>query len=263
MVSAATIVAMGFTLIVCLFLPVALPTFLCVSKKIHWKPVPTGLSVFSATQVLFRMPLLSLFGSTSLYERLAQSPWLLGILLVLSSALLENWGRYAGMRLFARDCISYRDGLAYGLGHGGVEALVLMGMTSLNNLYIALAVNNGKFAEMTAAADPEQAQAVLDVLTETPSVEFFMAGAERLMVVIIQIALSLLVFVALQSGRRRWVWYAVCAQCVVNYPIYLMQNGSMWVAEGYIALCTVLSIVFIFTSRKRFFTPKNEDAPAK
>ena len=260
MVSSATIMAMGVTALVSLILPIALSAYLCVSKKLDWRPLLTGLSVFSATQGFFRMPLLNAFSETKLYAGLPL--WVLGVILALSAALLENWGRYLGARFFAKGCSSYRDGVAYGLGHGGVEAFIVMGMNSFNNLYLALSVNSGRFEEMVASATPEQAAAVRSVLTETPAVEFLLGGVERVMVMIIQIALSIVVFYAIRTGRKSYVWAAVGAHFLVDFPIVLLQNGSVWVAEGFIALCAAAAVVVIVKMKSVFAKTPAAPSPA-
>ena len=258
MVSSANIVAMGFAVFATLILPIGGSVFLCRAKKLSWRPMLTGLTVFSVTQVFFRMPLLNLFSGTQWYAAMSDKLWLLGIVLSLSSALLENWGRWFGMRFFAKGMYGYRDGIAYGLGHGGVEAVVLMAANSINNLYLALAINNGRLDTMLADA-PEQAELVRSVLIDTPAVQFAMGGAERLMVMIIQVALSLIVFYGLAKGKSRFVWLSVLMQFAFNYIIVIMQNQNMWMVEGYIALCAVAATVFIICVRKRF--PKTLPAP--
>ena len=258
MVSSANIVAMGFAVFATLILPIGGSVFLCRAKKLSWRPMLTGLTVFSVTQVFFRMPLLNLFSGTQWYAAMSDKLWLLGIVLSLSSALLENWGRWFGMRFFAKGMYGYRDGIAYGLGHGGVEAVVLMAANSINNLYLALAINNGRLDTMLADA-PEQAELVRSVLIDTPAVQFAMGGAERLMVMIIQVALSLIVFYGLAKGKSRFVWLSVLMQFAFNYIIVIMQNQNMWMVEGYIALCAVAATVFIIFVRKRF--PKTLPAP--
>lgn len=254
---------MSFTALVSLVLPVALAVFFCMTHRMNWRLILTGLSVFSVTQVFIRMPLLSLLSTTDWYAGIAQNLWLSGILLALSAALLENWGRYFGARFFAKGCSSYRDGLAYGLGHGGIEAFIVVGMNSFNNLYLALAINNGTLDAMAENATAEQIEVVRSALIDTPASQFFMAGVERLMVMIIQIALSVVVFYAIRTGRKSYVWAAVAAHFVVDYPIVLLQNSSMWVAEGFIALCAVIGAVVTVRMRKAFAAAPDVQPPAK
>lgn len=246
LVSAASIVAMGFTVLVSFVLPLAVPAFLCVRRFISGRVVLTGLSVFSIVQLFIRVPFINWLSTTEWYANISQNLWLLGILLALSAALLENWGRYAGSRFFVRGCNSYRDGLAYGLGHGGVEAFVVMGTNSLSNLTLALAVNNGSIDKLAGdAATAAQVEAVKTALIETPALQFLMGGLERVMVMAVQIALSVVVFYAIRTGRRIWVWAAAGAQFAVNYPVVLLQNSSVWVVEGYLALCAAAAVIVI------------------
>lgn len=263
MVSSASVLAMSFTALVSLVLPVALAVFFCMTRRMNWRLILTGLSVFSVTQVFIRMPLLNLLSATEWYAAIAQNLWLLGIVLALSAALLENWGRYFGARFFAKGCSAYRDGLAYGLGHGGIEAFIVMGMNSFNNLYLALAVNNGTLDAMAENATAEQIEIVRAALVDTPASHFLMAGVERLMVMIIQVALSVVVFYAIRTGRKSYVWVAVAAHFVVDYPIVVLQNSSMWLVEGFIAACAAVGVVVIVKMRRAFAALPDPQPPAK
>ena len=264
MVSAASIVAMGFTVLVSFVLPLAVPVFLCVTRRISGRVVLTGLSVFSIVQLFIRVPLINWLSTTQWYAQLSQNLWLLGLLLALSAALLENWGRYAGARFCVRGSSSAGDGLADGLGYGGVEAFVVMGTNSLNNLTLALAVNSGSIENLSDTATAAQIEAVRTALIETPAVQFLMGGIERVLVMAVQIALSLIVFYGIRSSRRAWGWVAVAAQFAVNYPIVVLQNSSMWVVEGYLALCAAAAVVVIVKMRSVFArTPAAESMEEK
>ena len=81
MVSAASIVAMGFTVLVSFVLPLAVPVFLCVTRRISGRVVLTGLSVFSIVQLFIRVPLINWLRTTQWYAQLSQNLWLLGLLL--------------------------------------------------------------------------------------------------------------------------------------------------------------------------------------
>ena len=91
-----------------------------------------------------------------------------------------------------------------------------------------------------------------------------MGGVERVLVMAVQIALSLIVFYGIRSSRRAWVWVAVAAQFAVNYPIVVLQNSSMWVVEGYLALCAAAAVVVIVKMRSVFArTPAAESMEEK
>src|SRR5690349_751204 len=85
-----------------------------------------GAAVFFLFQIVLRLP-----WQIPLGVRLGSNPqWQLPFLLfsAFTAALFEEGGRYIGYRLLLRDAWTMRVAVMYGLGHGGLEAILLVGL---------------------------------------------------------------------------------------------------------------------------------------
>jgi uncharacterized membrane protein YhfC len=95
--------------------------------------VAVGTATFAASQVL-HVPL-NLFAQ-KLGRGLSLNPSLVvvALLLGLSAGVCEEWARYVGLRMVHRrrpTWLTRAGGIAHGLGHGGVESMVLGALVAL------------------------------------------------------------------------------------------------------------------------------------
>jgi len=217
------------------------------------RPVAVGAAVFIVSQVLTRIPLLNY---------LSEQPWfpaagsVAGVLLLAFSAgLFEETGRLIGFKYFLRKHRRWNDGVAFGLGHGGIEAILLVGTTYIMNILMSLAINGGTFDVAFGQNLGPQTAEIKELLTGTPPVHFLLGGLERLFTLAIHVALSLVVLYGVVRGQARFWLLAILLHGVVNLSVFfIVQPGyGIWLAEGYLLLCAVAALVFIRRSRDSFF----------
>ena len=156
--------------------------------------------------------------------------------------------------------INYEQGVAAGLGHGGIEAILIVGMTYINNLLYAIMINTGSFQGMIQDAlrtsGPEVAEQlimVMDSLVEAPSYLFYLAGYERVLTVIFHTAMSLLVcYLVYKKKAVLGVGIAFVAHFLVDFIAPLINGlatpylGSV-ITEGtaYMIIYSFLTVVAI------------------
>jgi len=115
----------------------------------------------------------------------------------------------------------YKDGLSFGLGHDGIEA-VLVGVLGAVN---ALVLNANIFDQMIGLALPaEQAQQIKNQLINTGFKEYVIAGVERVAAILIHVALSLLVLLGVRSNRFKYVIYAAAIHALIDIVPGLYQT---------------------------------------
>ena len=207
MVSTATILACIFTLIVCLVLPVVL-LILFVLKYKQEKIFPAwllGAAGFFVTQMLIRLPILTVLQTQDWFINFSQKNlFLYAFSLAFTAGLFELAGRFVVAKLMVKD-LTFRRSLAAGLGHGGIEAMLLVGMTYINNLIYIVMINTGTFdsmiAEVAAAgtAVPQleatlaQLEMIRTQLTTYPASMFLLASLERILTMTGHAAMSMIV----------------------------------------------------------------------
>ena len=86
----------------------------------------------------------------------------------LAAGVFEETGRFLSMKfLMKKEPSAPLPGVAYGIGHGGVEMLIIFGITMINNLVISALINSGQtdviFSKVPVEA-VEQLRSQLDQL---------------------------------------------------------------------------------------------------
>lgn len=260
MVSTASIVFMIFTILVCFLLPVGLVVYFYRKEKISMKAVMTGVLVFIVSQLAIRVQILNYLSGQEWYEALAANLFLIAGILSLSAGVFEEIGRYLGFKYLVKDELERKNGIAFGIGHGGIEAMFLVGLTYVNNLSLSFMINAGTYDSYIRPQVGPMADSIKNSLINLSPLFFAAAGVERIFVIIIHIALSLVVLYGVMQGRFRYVIYAVFLHTLVNFiPVIMRGTGlDIWLVEAYLLIVAVIALVFISKS-KEFFPERIEN----
>ena len=262
MVSNISILTMTLSVIIALVLPVALAIYLYKRFQISLRALLVGALVFFVFQMTLRLPLLSWLGQMEWYRNLVLGQsWVnylyLSVFLAISAGVFEEVGRFLGFKYLLRNELEWKNGLAFGTGHGGIESILLVGMTMLNNIIISQLINAGEFESQIGSKIPAAvAQSIKESLINTPSWLFAMGGLERILAVIIQISFSLLVLKGVMTKRYRYLIYAVLLHTVVDIPagLYQMKVINIGIAEFITAIFAGIAFFWIFKSKDTFKT---------
>lgn len=199
----------GSFLTITTILPIALA--LIGSMKIRSiKPALLGAVCFSLIQLGIRLPLLRhvlpMWDGFARFQ--IQSPILFLGILSLSAGVMEECGRYAFM--YYGRLKEQREGILFGIGHGGTEALSLVGIDAAAMLF---------------------APAIIEA---TPNETYLMASVERIFAMTAHVGLSLLVLYSVLRKRRILLLLAVGLHTVYDFGIVYIAHSSQnyWLAEG-------------------------------
>ena len=244
MVRISSIIFISISMLLSLVLPLVVAVVLHRKLRFAWKSVLVGALVFLVFQILTRIPLLGVLQQNLWYQAFSASyPVISALMLALSAGLFEEIGRYVGFRLLLQKHLDWGSGIAYGIGHGGLESLYI-GTAFLNYLIYSLLMNAGK-------TPPQLPQAVISVLTNTTPPLFVVGGIERVLAFAIQIGLSLVVLHAVRSRRSRFLLLAIAIHTLIDFGAVLLAGNTL-VAEVCVAVFAVASLVWIFKSRSLF-----------
>ena len=129
----------------------------------------------------------------------------------------------------------------YGIGHGGLESLLLGGIPAVWNLASALGYNAGTLTGDALASVPAALAA--------PAADYLVIGVERALVICFHIALSVPVFQAAKRPGKRWLYpAAILLHAGMDVFAALYQRGvlSIWLSEGLMAAFSVPACVLAF-----------------
>ena len=174
--------------------------------------------------------------------------WLYAFYAGLMAGVFEECGRWLAFKLSLRWSLGPGDALMYGAGHGGIEAILLAGMTMLSNITLALALNRGGLEAVEAMMGPlsETGLAAIQGLSSNPAGIYFWTGFERLVALGLHIALSVLVYVSVKR-RDNWFWFpaAIPLHTLVNMVTILTATWLPIAVTEVISALLTLGIVFV------------------
>lgn len=225
-VGAGTFAGIIFSLCISIALPVVL--LIVVHKKTKARMAMAGIG--AATFFLFAMVLEQILHAIVLGvggERITGNIWIYGLYGGLAAGLFEEVGRFMAMRFAMKKQLNLPNALMYGVGHGGIEAILIVGLASVSNLVTSIMINAGTLEASLGALDQATKEATLTQLSAlwtTPSYQFFLSGIERIVAVTLHIALSVLVFQAVKLGKKRYWFLAFAIHVGVDFATVIAAN---------------------------------------
>ncbi len=229
-------------------------------KRLHvgWRYFGFGALVFFVFQVITRVPLVSVLGRVLAPQLQASRLFLFGwvFVLALTAALFEELGRYAGYRLLMRhEEKTWSKAVMYGLGHGGLESILLVGLLGLLTL-VNLFILSSTALDMVPAAQRAQVQQQLAAIAAQPAWQPLLGAWERLWAIPLHVALSVIVLQVFRRGSFTWLWLAIAAHTVVDFTsVALLQFlgpanlSSQLIVEGVVAVFGLVAIWIIWRLR--------------
>ena len=221
-VSTASMIGMGISGLVSIGVPVFLMFYVKFRAKTKINFFFIGAAMYVISAMMLEQICHSLvFGLTK--GAIQNNIWLYALYAGAAAAIFEETGRLVAMKYFMNNGklrIDHAGAFMYGIGHGGAEAILLSGMTCFNNLTTAVMVNSGSMAQTMKtldAASRKQVEAGVQQLVSTPPVTFYMAGVERVLAIILQIALTILIYQALRQNKKELATLAYLLHFAVDF----------------------------------------------
>jgi uncharacterized membrane protein YhfC len=248
-----------------LLLPIALGLFLARRLGTSWSLYGAGALTFVASQVV-RLPLL--FVLTTLFAQgiLPAPPagWQMAfnlLVLGLSAGLFEEGARYLAYRFWLKNARRWSQGLMFGAGHGGIEA-ILTGLLVALTLVQMMAFRN---ADLSALPLPPDQLAVLsDQVAAYWAADWpvtLLGAVERAFALTLHLALSVIVLQAVVRRNLLWLAGAMLWHAAANIAgVYALELWGPYAAEAVIGAFALISLAIIFALRRS--TPAPPESPA-
>lgn len=194
-------------------------------------PFILGAGTFIFSQILVRIPILEYLSQHSTNYSLLQAmqPVLFAVLLGLSAGVAEELARYAAMRFLmkARD---WQSGFLFGMGHGGMEAILFVGINALFLLFSPEATTYGS--------------------------AFLIGGVERFFAIMLHVGLSFIVMRSVSEKKFRYTLFAVLihglADALVGLiPLWVPADQSILITEIVVALIAAAVFGYGLRMKKR------------
>lgn len=211
------------SMFICLCLPSVIAAVMIIRRKGSWKAFVLGIAVFMVFQIFTRLPLLEFLQTTGWFRLFSQANAIAYILvLAFTAGLFEEGGRFIGMRFFMNNNLTWNNGILFGLGHGGVEAFVLIGMP------ILISVISGDSA-----------------VSGAPPYMLLVSSLERALTILVHIGMTMMVLYGVKFRKVRFLVYALLFHTAVDSGLLLNLafGPNLWIVEGYLTVFAALAVL--------------------
>ncbi len=241
-----------FSASISILVPIGAVFYARKKHLISWKSVLWGIFTWIVfSQILERGVHLMVMKYTPIFT----IPIALGIYGGLMAGLFEETGRFLVMKKWLKNKLEWKEGLAFGLGHGGIEAILIGGFGSFQVFTMLSIMQSGQLEKLELGKNipPEIMQSLIE-LTQQPWYIFLLIGVERMFAMAIHIALSILVIYGIRERKIKYLFYAIGIHALVDFPaaFYQAKILNLWLVEIYLVMVLIAMVQFIIKSKSWF-----------
>jgi|SRR5699024_4578065 len=219
-------------IVLALFISIGLPlvALLYAVYTKRYIPFLLGMIAFIVAQLVIRLPLLEylqIYSATYLMMSVRQ-PVLFAVVIGLSAGVFEELARFILMRFLMKQR-DWWSGFLFGVGHGGIEAVLFVGASALTIVFSATA--------------------------NVYNIDFLIGGIERFFAILLHIGLSTIVLQGLVKRKFIYIVLAIIIHGFVDamvgiLPLFMSRNAALIVTEVSLAIIA-LSVCSYSLSIKR------------
>lgn len=217
---------------------VLVPVILCILVMKKTKAKFSSMLWGAGTFVLFALILEQLLHAivlTATGTAITGNIWLYGLYGGAAAAIFEETGRFVTMKFAMKKNLNKENALMYGIGHGGIEAILVVGMSQISNIATSFMINANQLDSILGTLGEEQKATVLESLSAlwtTPWHHFFLGGIERIIAMALHLCLSILVYYGIKLGKNRFFAAAAGAHFLIDFvTVVAADKLSVWVVE--------------------------------
>lgn len=246
------IVSFCINIIISIGIPIGALIYIIAKRRRYLKSYLIGALVFFISQIVLRLPILNFLSVNSFEFGMLASfyPIVYSIILGLSAGVFEEVGRFLGFKCLKNNR-SYGDGIAFGIGHGGIEALLITGMASVQNIIAIVTLKNGTFNSNIFGISVEQA---IEAYSSVTMFEILLGGFERIFAMCIHIGLTMVVLYGINKIKKRYLLYAIILHGIVDSMLGVLPLFGVNVIgiEVWVALCAVVAVIYTIKCKKNY-----------
>ena len=262
-ISPLFLVFSGVALVFVIVFPIVLGVLARRRLGVGWRYFGYGALIFVLFQLITRVPAVVALQYWLAPQLRASVPLQVafGVGLAFTAGLFEEVGRYIGYRWLMRgQPKTWARGVMYGLGHGGIESIVLVGGLiglQLINLVAIQAIGLEGIPEAQRAAVVQQ----FSVVAAQPPWLALAAAWERACAIVFHTAMSVVVLQVFRRGGLRWLALAVGLHTLLDLVTLATLLGlppvqTTLLTEGLVTLAALGSLWLI----RRLREPGGPDA---
>jgi uncharacterized membrane protein YhfC len=180
--------------------------------------------------------------------------WANAIILGLLAGIFEETARYILFKFILKDTRSWKEGILVGLGHGGIESL-LLGILAAIGFFTMVGFRAVDLSTVPSipADQLELARQQVEAYWSAPWYMALIGFVERIFAICLHVSLSVMVLYAVVYRRPVWFWLALLWHAFVDaVAVYMVQQVGILAVEGIVAVFALISLWIVLRLRSRF-----------
>lgn len=269
-VSTSSLLFMLLTAVLGIALPLITAIIWCKKKHEPFTTVLIGAATFLLFAIVIEKPLQALVISldSPVSQFVNARPVLWGIIVGLFPGVFEETGRFVAFKTVLRKRKQRETGLSHGIGHGGFEALFILGVTYIEYFVFAIMLNQGSFVELmiepvkdTLKPDVvKQITGIVEQITTFSAATMGVALVDRLIAVLYHIGASIMVFYAVKDKKKWWLYpLSILIHTVIDGLLGLQLAGVFELSDVANEIIFAVEALVVFLGA--FFLLYKKDTP--
>ena len=226
-------------------IPVTAALLIYKRGKSGFRPIWIGAAVFILSQVghipfnqFLMLPGLRALG-VDVAAQGGISLWVLGVAVGLSAGVFEEVARFLALKFWLKKDTQTLLPLKYGIGHGGVEAL-LLGLVALLALVQVTVLGGEGAVDLLPPEQVDLARTQLAAYWAVPWYHSLLGAAERISAMAFHIGASILVYKSVRTKNYLYLIIAVIGHTVMNaFAVIAVNQLDFLLLEGVLFIFAV------------------------
>ena len=209
--STSTLSAILSVGILTISVPILVLIVWCVKMKAKVLPALTGAIIFLIFACILEMfpHIFFLYMDNPVSRIITATPILYALYAGLVAGLFEETGRFVAFRFLQKKTSGKETAITYGIGHGGFESMSVVGFGFIQYFSIALMIHNGSINSLLSSTTGDELtslQSIVSLISSMTVGTCALTVLERAYAFIFHIALSVIVYYAVQKPEKKWLF---------------------------------------------------------
>ena len=253
MITTTKFLAIIFSLIFSIVFPIILFKLAKKKYELNSKPFLIGCLTFFISAGILESIFHNIILSTKIGETITNNIFLYALYGGLAAAIFEETARFIALNQIFKSTRKKENAIMYGIGHGGIECIMVLTIASINNIITAIMINTGYNKEILNTIKDEnisnQMQSIFNTLLEVKSYEFFLGDFERIIAIFLQISFSMIVYIAIRKNKN-YLKLAYLIHFLIDFSIVIIQKYTNSNILTLLILAVFSYIITYFTWKK-------------
>lgn len=255
MVSQVNLTVLAINIIICICPTIIFLIYALIKSRSLFRPFFVGGITFFVSQVIIRSPINTLMFSD--YPNKYDINWSYIIFIVLTAIILEEGGKFLGLKFFLKEHTKRIDGISFGIGFASGYNILFSLISHISKFSLALNANDPDFMSFIniSKMDMENIN-IIHMLSQTSWNNLLLSSFHNIAFLLIEIGLTLILMHGILNGLKHSIIAIIITSCSHIFTEGLglffteMLKINEYTVELYIIFIAILSLIFIFASKR-------------